>query len=153
MIVNVPSNFLKSVCEQSLLCATLYQHSSMFRTPCMKYVQTHFLKKIYVCSKYSCVRSSHDLCACAHAHSLEGTLVIVYELLATSFSKPWHMRACGQSSPSPSHLPTDSIWSFICEAWWRIGRDDAFQPEGHGFEYRSSRHVGTLGKSFTYNCL
>jgi len=29
---------------------------------------------IPVHSKFSCVRSSHDLCACAHAHSLEGTL-------------------------------------------------------------------------------
>jgi len=26
-------------------------------------------------SKFSCVHSSHDLCARAHAHSLEGTLV------------------------------------------------------------------------------
>jgi len=30
---------------------------------------------IYVRSKYSCVRSSHDLCAHAHMHSLEGTLI------------------------------------------------------------------------------
>jgi len=32
---------------------------------------------IYVCSKFSCVRSSHDLCACTHAHDLEGTLVAI----------------------------------------------------------------------------
>ena len=31
-----------------------------------------------------------------------------------------------------------------CEACWRIGRVDAFRPEGHGFEYRSSRHVGQV---------
>jgi len=36
----------------------------------------------------------------------------------------------------------------MCGAWWSIGRVDAFPPEGCGFEYRSSRHVGTLGKSF-----
>src|SRR6218665_3525031 len=35
-------------------------------------------------------------------------------------------------------------------AWWRIGRDDAFRLESRGFESRSSRHVGTLGKPFTY---
>ena len=35
-------------------------------------------------------------------------------------------------------------------AWWHIGRVDAFRPKGPGFESRSSRHVGTLGKSFTY---
>src|SRR6218665_3963408 len=29
----------------------------------------------------------------------------------------------------------------------------SFQPEGRGFDSRSSRHVGTLGKSFTYSCL
>jgi len=40
----------------------------------MKYVQKKFLKKIYVRSKLSCVRSSHDLCARAHVHSLEGTM-------------------------------------------------------------------------------
>ena len=28
-----------------------------------------------------------------------------------------------------------------------------FQLEGRGFDYRSSRHVGTLGKFFTYSCL
>jgi len=31
--------------------------------------------KIYVNSKFSCVRSSHNLCVHAHAHSLEGALV------------------------------------------------------------------------------
>jgi len=30
-----------------------------------------------------------------------------------------------------------------------LGVDD-FQPEGRGFDSCSSRHVGTLGKSFTY---
>jgi len=37
-MTNVPSNFLKSVCAQNFLCATFYQHSSIFKTPCMKYV-------------------------------------------------------------------------------------------------------------------
>ena len=32
-------------------------------------------------------------------------------------------------------------------------RVDAFRPEGCGFESRSSRHVETLGKSFTCSCL
>src|SRR6218665_35946 len=35
----------------------------------------------------------------------------MFEVLAVSFSYPLHMRAGGQSSPSPSHLPTDSVWS------------------------------------------
>src|SRR6218665_1398299 len=41
----VPSNFFKSVCAQNLLCAIFYQHSSIFRIPHMKYVQTHFQRK------------------------------------------------------------------------------------------------------------
>ena len=36
---------------------------------------------------------------------------------------------------------------------WRIGRVDAFRPKSHGFDSRSSRHAGTLGKSFTHICL
>src|SRR6218665_3002933 len=40
-----------------------------------------------------------------------------------------------------------------------IGRGGAlaetmtFNGQGRGFDSRSSRHVGTLGKSFTYSCL
>src|SRR6218665_1815028 len=37
--------------------------------------------------------------------------------------------------------------------WWLIGRTDAFRPKGRGLESRSSRNVGTLGKSFTHRCL
>ena len=40
-----------------------------------------------------------------------------------------------------------------CWTWWCIGRVKAFRPEGRGFESRSSRHVGTLGKSLTCSCL
>ena len=42
----------------------------------------------------------------------------------------------------------------ICRGtWWRIGWGDYSQPEGRGFDSRPSRHVGTLGKSFTCSCL
>jgi len=40
-----------------------------------------------------------------------------------------------------------------CGTWWRFGWDDDFQLEGREFDSRSSHHVGTLGKSFTYSCL
>ena len=36
-------------------------------------------------------------------------LALWYEVLATSFSYPWHIGADGQSSPSSSPLPTDSV--------------------------------------------
>ena len=36
---------------------------------------------------------------------------------------------------------------------WRIGKVDAFRPKGYGFDSRSSRHAGTLGKYFTRSCL
>ena len=41
----------------------------------------------------------------------------------------------------------------IVGVWWLIGRFVAFHPKGRGFESRSSRHIGTLGKSFTLSCL
>jgi len=40
-------------------------------------VQKHFGRNIYVRSKFSCIHSSHDQCAGAHAHSLVGALVSV----------------------------------------------------------------------------
>ena len=36
-----------------------------------------------------------------------------------------------------------------CGAWWLICKFGALRPEGRSFESHSSRHVGTLGKSFT----
>ena len=49
-----------------------------------------------------------------------------------------------------------SIWVLFhgrsCGMWWSLGWDDDFQPEGRGFDSRSSRHVGTLGRSFTCSC-
>ena len=43
--------------------------------------------------------------------------------------------------------------TYMWERGLRIGRVDAFRPRGHGFDPRSSRHVGTLSKSFTHSCL
>jgi len=37
-------------------------------------------------------------------------LTLRYEGLATSFYQALHMRTGGHSSPSPSHLITDSVW-------------------------------------------
>src|SRR6218665_3552849 len=48
------------------------------------------------------------------------------------------------------HLLHGRIVEYIVE-WRRIGRVNAFQPEGRGFESCSTCHVGTLGKSFTYS--
>ena|SRR6218665_1957687 len=51
--------------------------------------------------------------------------------------------------------PTIRRGHFRAEAWWRIGRVDAFRPKGHGFDSRSiaATYIGTLGKSFTQRCL
>ena len=54
-------------------------NSSAFGLTCIKYMQKALLElreHLYIRSKFSCVRSSHDLCARAHAHSLEGTLLL-----------------------------------------------------------------------------
>src|SRR6218665_2369078 len=50
---------------------------------------------------------------------------------------------------SGSALPLPNIYGTL----WRIGKDEAFRTEGRGFESRSSRHIGTLGKSLTRSCL
>ena len=42
-----------------------------------------------------------------------------------------------------------SLWGRV----WRIGRVDAFRPNGHGFDSRFSRQIRTFGKSFTHSCL
>ena len=45
-------------------------------------------------------------------------------------------------------LPTEFVPTH-CGAWWLIGRFVSFRPKACGFESCSSRHVGTLDKSFT----
>ena len=40
-----------------------------------------------------------------------------------------------------------------CGTWWLIGIFVAFSPMSRGFESRSGRNLGTLGKSFTSSCL
>src|SRR6218665_887058 len=40
----------------------------------------------------------------------------------------------------------------VCGEWWLIGRVDAYFSKGREFDSRSSRHVGTLGKSFARSC-
>ena len=42
---------------------------------------------------------------------------------------------------------------YSCGAWWLSGKSGALHPEGRRFKTHSSRHVRTLGKSFTHSCL
>ena len=44
-----------------------------------------------------------------------------------------------------------SITRNVSGAWWLIGKFGALRLEGR--RLHSSRHVGTLGKSFTYSCI
>jgi len=61
---NVPSNFLKSMCAQSLLCALFTStHLYLVRHVWNNMCKSILKRKMYVCSKFSCVRSSHNLCA------------------------------------------------------------------------------------------
>src|SRR6218665_3126779 len=55
------------------------------------------------------------------------------------------------SSKHPNVQVLNHIEYCFIEA--HIGRGDDFQTEGRGFDSHSNRHVGTLGKSFTYSCL
>ena len=48
-----------------------------------------------------------------------------------------------------AHSSHGPVMIASCGAWWLIGRFSAFCLKSWGFESRFSRHVGTLGKSFT----
>ena|SRR6218665_3011892 len=49
-----------------------------------------------------------------------------------------------------SALPLNEYTLWDVMAHW-LSRIDCFQPEGRGLDSRSSRHVGTLGKSLTHS--
>jgi len=56
-------------------------------------------------SKFSCVRSFHNMCACAHTHSLEGTLVqSVCKTEHSKLSHPWWVHAHTWNRPT---VPVD----------------------------------------------
>src|SRR6218665_818937 len=55
---------------------------------------------------------------------------------------------------TPYVMPPCPIHHYIyIWTWWLIGRFVAFHPKGCGFKSLSSRHAGTLGKSYTRSCL
>jgi len=47
-----------------------------------------FVNNIYLLSNFYGLRSSHGLCARAHAHSLEGTLAVIIKRLSVSKTCP-----------------------------------------------------------------
>src|SRR6218665_1607005 len=77
--------------------------------------------------------------------TVSGLLLVVRLLLCLRFSQ--------KIIQSTIKASDDYNWLINCGAWWRIGRFDAFRPEGHWFESGSSRRVGTLDKSLTRSCL
>src|SRR6218665_962807 len=64
ILINVPSNFSKSVCVNNFFCAIFYQDSSVFAMACMKYVQKHFWKE-HLCALqvFFCALVSWLVCA------------------------------------------------------------------------------------------
>src|SRR6218665_2056585 len=76
-MTNVPANLLKSVCEKNFLGATFNQHSSIFITTHMKYVQNIFRGKfLFAPSFLVCTHLTifvHAKCA-----QLKRTLVMTY---------------------------------------------------------------------------
>ena len=49
--------------------------------------------------------------------------------------------------------PSISLRGVVGRAWWLSGNSGALHPESRRFEFHSSRHAWTLGKSFTRNGL
>jgi len=85
-----------------------------------------FGRNIYVRSKFSCVHSSHNLCVCAHVHSLEGTLNQIANLHVESYGpRTLKTGECLRCIPGwPICCIFSSIWYalFRKEATSRIGR-------------------------------
>src|SRR6218665_124042 len=65
---------------------------------------------------FSCVRASYDLCARAHAHSLEGTLVPTWRLVRDSNPRPSGRKAL--SLPMRHHAQLCSTVT-VPQASWR----------------------------------
>jgi len=81
-------NFFKSLCVHKIpfKCNILPRLSCIWNDVyeiCTKYI---IGRNIYVRSKFSCMRSSHDLCARARAHSFSGTLI----------PTTWSLLRCGR---------------------------------------------------------
>jgi len=75
-------------------------------------------RNIYVRSKFSEVRSSHELCALANAYSLEGTLVCRRHVIRVN-ARVATRRRCRP------YIRPHSIWS----SWLRFL--ELFNPFGH----------------------
>ena len=90
--------------------------------------------------------------------TLPANRLTVFRGLARN-QKKWQIeevRAVLEVTATSTKSVTDKIIGPQIEergVWWLIGRFVAFRPKGREFESRSSRHVGTLGKSFTRSCL
>ena len=67
-VINVPSNFLKSVCAQNFLCATFYQHSYYLERHALNNVQNKFFKENSCALQvFLCALISRPVCACTRA--------------------------------------------------------------------------------------
>jgi len=134
---NAPCNFLKSVCAYNFFCATstrthLYIGWCAYRMMRIKYVPKTYLKGHFVVrSEFSCVRSSHDLCARAHAHSLEGTLPQRWDnhwlrgidasgASASNGFRRSHIGTCTEAEKKGGHTEKMKRTKRVDSEWWRM---------------------------------
>jgi len=100
-------------------------------------------------------------CLCPKSKDSSSHIIISYSDIIWMFTRWLHARvtlSAGKNSVQSQGYPSigGREEQSLCETWWRIGWVNSFQPEppeGRGFDSRSSRHVGTLGKSLTRSCL
>ena len=90
------------------------------------------------------VRPKDELTRFEATHQFHAIRICVFEFLLHPLF--WGFVYCDLLLPCSSPHT-------ISGALWLVGRFGAFRPKGRGFESRSSRHEGTLGKSFTCSCL
>src|SRR6218665_3398945 len=69
-------------------------------------------------------------------------------------ASPWNLVGCSGTTTKTNYSNQTSIqYPADMGHGGSVVRFGAFCLEGRRFESRSSRHVGTLGKSFTHSCM
>ena len=154
---------LKSVTSQALGPLPLSQNVTPFRAPSPSST-TYFMEGPLVSAGPVKLGSCTSFCLCAFQLSKELGFAL-YLRSNLTFTKCLEMNLqdhietiakvaeIAGKEYSIEQVRCSFTYQYYHGTWWRIGNVDTCRPEGRGFESRSSRHVGTLGKSLTRSCL
>ena len=112
------------------------------------YVITHYCNLAIQCNaiQYNAIQCNAIHCSAIRYNAIQYN-AIQCNAMPNNTIQCHTMQFNAMSYNAMPHNAVAYVAAHWLETWWRIGWVDAFQPEGCGFESRSSRHVGTLGNS------